>query len=110
MGDVYRAKDTRLGRIVAIKVARAQFSERFEREARAVAALNSPYICQIYDVGPDYLIIEYVEGTPLRPVDSPERLLDQAIQIAEGLRQRTQPGSSIEISNRQTSSSHVQGR
>ena len=52
MGEVYRARDSRLDRIVAIKVTKDQFSERFEREARAVAALNHPRICQIYDIGP----------------------------------------------------------
>src|SRR5436305_1878465 len=62
MGEVYRARDTRLDRIVAIKTSKQQFSERFEREARAVAALNHPNICQVYDVGPDYLVMELVEG------------------------------------------------
>ncbi len=55
MGDVYKARDTRLNRTVAIKVSREQFSERFEQEARAIAALNHPHICQLYDVGPNYL-------------------------------------------------------
>lgn len=54
MGQVYQARDTRLNRVVAIKVSPARFSERFEREARAVAALNHSHICQLYDVGPDY--------------------------------------------------------
>ena len=58
MGEVYKARDTRLGRTVAIKVANANFSERFEREARAVAALNHPNICSLYDVGPNYLVRE----------------------------------------------------
>jgi serine/threonine protein kinase len=62
MGEVYRARDTRLGRDVAIKVSAQQFSERFEREARAVAALNHPNICTLYDVGPNYLVMEYIEG------------------------------------------------
>ena len=62
MGEVYRARDNRLRRTVAVKVSKEQFSERFSREARAVAALNHPNICQIYDVGPDYLVMEYVEG------------------------------------------------
>jgi serine/threonine protein kinase len=52
MGEVYAARDTRLDRRVAIKISKAQFSERFEREARAAAALNHPHICQLYDVGP----------------------------------------------------------
>ena len=66
MGEVYRAHDSRLNRDVAIKVSAAQFSERFEREAQAIAALNHPNICQLYDVGPNYLVMEYIEGTPLK--------------------------------------------
>ena len=62
MGVVYRARDKRLGRDVAIKVASDRFSDRFEREARAVAALNHPNICHLYDVGPNYLVMELVEG------------------------------------------------
>jgi serine/threonine protein kinase len=65
MGTVYKARDTRVDRTVAIKVSAAQFSGRFEREARAVAALNHPHICTLYDVGPNYLVMEYVEGKPL---------------------------------------------
>ena len=56
MGEVYRAHDPRLNRDVAVKVSAAQFSQRFEREAKAIAALNHPHICQIYDVGPTYLV------------------------------------------------------
>jgi serine/threonine protein kinase len=66
MGRVYRARDTRLGRVVAIKTSSARFIQRFEREARAIAALNHPHICHLYHVGPDYLVMEYVEGTPLK--------------------------------------------
>ena len=55
MGEVYKARDLRLNRIVAVKVSKDPFSERFEREARAVAALNHPNICHLYDVGPNYL-------------------------------------------------------
>ena len=58
MGEVYKARDTRLNRYVAIKVSRAQFSDRFAREARAIAALNHPHICTLYDIGPDYLVME----------------------------------------------------
>jgi tetratricopeptide (TPR) repeat protein/predicted Ser/Thr protein kinase len=65
MGEVYRAVDTRLGREVAIKVARQEFSGRFEREARALAAFNHPHICALYDVGPNYLVMELVEGKTL---------------------------------------------
>jgi serine/threonine protein kinase len=66
MGRVYRARDTRLNRTVAIKISKQGFGERFEREARAVAALNHPHICQLYDVGPNYLVMEFVEGAPLK--------------------------------------------
>jgi serine/threonine protein kinase len=85
MGEVYKARDTRLDRIVAIKVSQAQFSERFEREAKAVAALNHPNICQLYDVGPNYLVMEFVEGAPIAAPDTPRSLLDLAVQIAEGM-------------------------
>jgi serine/threonine protein kinase len=85
MGEVWKARDSRLNRIVAIKVSAAQFSERFEREARAVAALNHPNICTLHDVGPDYLVMEYIEGKPLSGPLSLEEGLRYAIQIAEAL-------------------------
>src|SRR5579864_8299346 len=85
MGEVWKARDTRLDRIVAIKTSAARFSDRFAREARAVAALNHPNICQLYDVGPDYLVMEFVEGAPVSPPDSPRKLLDIAVQMSEGL-------------------------
>jgi tetratricopeptide (TPR) repeat protein len=62
MGEVYRAIDTRLGRAVAIKTTHEQFSARFEREARTISSLNHPNICTLYDVGPNYLVMELVEG------------------------------------------------
>src|SRR6516225_2973843 len=62
MGEVFRAVDTRLGRAVAIKTTREQFNERFEREARAISSLNHPNVCTLYDVGPNYLVMELVEG------------------------------------------------
>jgi len=65
MGEVFRAIDTRLGRAVAIKTAREQFSSRFEREARAISSLNHPHICTLYDVGPNYFVMELVEGETL---------------------------------------------
>src|ERR1700722_10195353 len=80
MGEVYRARDTRLRRDVAIKVAAHQFSERFEREARAVAALNHPNICTLYDIGPNYLVMELVEGQNLS-----DRIREGAIPIEEAL-------------------------
>src|SRR6202140_2471255 len=78
MGEVYRAHDPRLNRDVAIKVSKTEFSERFEREAHAVAALNHPHICQLYDVGPNYLVMELIDWQPLKgPLP-----LDQAIEFA----------------------------
>src|SRR5262245_48769466 len=65
MGEVYRARDTRLSREVAIKISGQQFSARFEREARVIASVNHPNICTLYDVGPNYLVMELVEGTTL---------------------------------------------
>src|SRR5215469_13667949 len=85
MGEVWKARDTRLDRVVAIKFCVAEFSERFGREAKAIAALNHANICQIYDVGPDYIVMEYVEGAPVAPVDTPRKLLDIAVQMSAGL-------------------------
>src|SRR5579864_6374722 len=85
MGEVYRARDTRLDRTVAIKVSKEQFSERFEREARAVAALNHPHICHLYDVGPNYLVMEYVEGEPLKGPLPLDIALKYAGHIADAL-------------------------
>ena len=65
MGEVFRAVDTRLGRAIAIKTTREQFSARFEREARAISALNHPHICTLHDIGPNYLVMELVEGETL---------------------------------------------
>ena len=85
MGEVYRARDPRLGRDVAIKVSAQQFTERFEREARAIAALNHPNICQIYDVGPNYLVMEYIEGMPLKGPLPVDQALKYAVQICDAL-------------------------
>jgi eukaryotic-like serine/threonine-protein kinase len=84
MGQVYQARDTRLGRAVAIKIANQQFSERFEREARAISSLNHSNICTLYDVGPNYLVMELVEGPTL--ADRIERgpiPLEEALAIAK---------------------------
>ncbi|HEX5214226.1 MAG TPA: protein kinase [Vicinamibacterales bacterium] len=79
MGEVWKARDTRLNRLVAIKASHTSFSERFEREARAIAAVNHPHVCSLYDVGPDYLVMEYIEGESLYgPVP-----LAQALALAE---------------------------
>ncbi|MBK5295112.1 MAG: protein kinase [Acidobacteriia bacterium] len=85
MGEVWKARDTRLDRDVAIKVSKANFTERFEREARAIAALNHPNICQLHDVGANYLVLEYVEGTPLKGPLPLEKALEYAGQIADAL-------------------------
>ena len=78
MGEVYRAHDPQVKREVAIKVSFTQFSERFHREAEAVAALNHPNICTLYDVGPNYLVMEFIEGPTLG-----ERLKDGALGVEE---------------------------
>ncbi len=85
MGTVYRARDTRLGRTVAIKVASARFSDRFEREARAIAALNHPHICTLHDIGPNYLVMEYVDGQPVKGPLPLDDALRYAVQIADAL-------------------------
>src|SRR6266849_3845297 len=100
MGEVYRARDTRLDRIVAIKVLpahladRSELRERFEREARTIASLNHPHICTLFDIGQqdgiDYIVMEYLEGETLAqrlhkgslPL---EQVLQYAIEIADAL-------------------------
>ncbi len=85
MGEVWKARDTRLNRLVALKMLKAEHAGRFRGEARAVAALNHPNVCQIYDVGPDYLVLEYVEGIPLKGPLAIEETVRLAIQIAGAL-------------------------
>jgi serine/threonine-protein kinase len=85
MGEVYKAHDPRLNRTVAVKRVTAQHLERFETEARAIAALNHPHICQIYDVGPGYLVLEYLQGESLRGPVSPDEAVSLAIQMADAL-------------------------
>jgi serine/threonine-protein kinase len=85
MGEVWRAHDARLGRSVAIKRLTAEHARRFAQEARAIAALNHPNICQIHDVGPDYLVLEYIDGAPLRCPYSVEEAVRLAEQIASAL-------------------------
>ncbi len=85
MGEVYRAHDSRLARDVAIKVSAAGFGERFEREARAIAALNHPNICQIFDVGHNYLVMEFIEGTPLCGPLPAAKAIEYAGQILDAL-------------------------
>ena len=85
MGEVYKARDTRLGRHVALKVSRADFDERFEREARAVASLNHPHICTLHDVGSNYLVMEYIDGSPLTGPLPLDQALKYGAQIADAL-------------------------
>jgi len=90
MGTVYRAVDARLGRAVAIKVSAARYSERFEREAQAISALNHPNVCTLYDVGPDYLVMELLEGSTLaeeigKGPMPPEQVARYGAQIASAL-------------------------
>jgi serine/threonine-protein kinase len=91
MGEVYKARDTRLDRTVAIKVLPAPVADdanrlrRFEHEARAIASLNHPHICQLYDIGPGYLVLEYIDGAPLRGPVAATEAVRQAIQIARAL-------------------------
>ena len=96
MGEVYRARDTRLNRIVAVKILPADFADdarlklRFESEAKAISAINHPHICALYDVGPDYLVMEHCEGKTLakRIAEGPlplDQLLDYAMQTADAL-------------------------
>ena len=85
MGKVFKARDTRLGRQVAIKVLAEEHSERFRREAKAIAALNHPHICTLYEVGPDYLVMELIDGKPVSgPVPWPTAV-EYARQILDAL-------------------------
>ncbi|HEY2844309.1 MAG TPA: protein kinase [Bryobacteraceae bacterium] len=94
MGDVYRARDTRLGRDVAIKVSAERFSERFEREARAIASLNHPNICTLHDIGPNYLVMELVEGATLS-----ERIVKGALPLDESLKIAVQIAEAIDTAH-----------
>src|SRR3954470_21576967 len=89
MGDVYRAKDVRLDRSVAVKTLKGPFTERFEREARAISALNHPNICTLYDVGQHegsgYLVMEYIDGKAISGPLPEEQALAYGIQICEAL-------------------------
>src|SRR3990170_9001280 len=94
MGEVYRARDPRVGRDVALKVSAEQFSERFEREIRAVASLNHSNICTLYDVGPNYLVMELVEGPTLA-----ERIKQGAIPLEEALEIARQIADALEAAH-----------
>lgn len=83
MGAVYRARDTRLGREVAVKMSAERFGERFEREARVISSLNHPNICTLHDVGDDFLVMELVEGETLGArIERGPLPLEEALGIA----------------------------
>ena len=90
MGEVFRGIDTRLGRAVAIKVVHQQFNARFEREARAISSLNHPHICTLYDIGPNYLVMELLEGETIGA-----RLKGGPIPQAEALGYATQIAAAL---------------
>ena len=104
MGDVYKARDTRLERTVAVKVAKERFEERFRNEALAVAALNHPHICTLFDVGPDYLVMEFVEGKALaRPASGGRRRCAWPARSPTRSSTRTATASSTATSSPRTS-------
>jgi serine/threonine protein kinase len=94
MGEVYRARDSRIGRDVALKTSVERFSERFEREARAIASLNHPNVCTLYDVGPNYLVMELIDGPTLA-----DRLKEDAIPIDEALKISAQIADALQAAH-----------
>jgi serine/threonine protein kinase len=98
MGEVYEARDTRLDRTVAIKICKGRFTERFEREARAVSSLNHQHICALYDIGcedsVEFLVMEYLEGETLEA-----RLRRGALPLEEALRIATQIASALDAAH-----------
>ncbi len=85
MGEVWKARDTRLDGTVAIRFSQAAFTGRFQQEARAIAALNHPNIATLHDVGENYLVTECIDGDPIKPPGDTRKPLDIAVQIADGL-------------------------
>lgn len=85
IGEVWKARDTRLDRTVAIKHSVKRISDRFEREAHAIASLNHAHICTLYDVGPNYLVMEFIEGIPLHGPLPLKAVLEFGAQIADAL-------------------------
>jgi serine/threonine protein kinase len=85
MGQVWKARDTRLNRTVAVKVSKERFSERFERAARAIASLNHPHVGTLFDVGAGYLVMEYVDSKPLAGPLPAKTALRYGVQIAQAL-------------------------
>jgi serine/threonine protein kinase len=85
MGEVWKARDTELDRDVALKVSKAEFTARFKQEARTIAAFNHPNICQIYDVGPNYIVMELIDGVQLAGPLPLEKAVAYAGQILDAL-------------------------
>ena len=94
MGQVYRAMDTRLGRPVAIKICKEEFSGRFEQESRSIAAINHPNVCTLFDVGPNYLVMELVEGETLGA-----RLKRGKLSVAETIRLGAQIAEALAVAH-----------
>ena len=94
MGEVYRARDMRLGRDVAVKVSAQRFGERFEREARTISSLNHPNVCTLHDVGDNYLVMELVEGQTLSA-----RIKDGPIPLEESLKIARQIAAALEAAH-----------
>ena len=99
MGEVFRARDTRLDRTVAIKICTGRFTERFEREAKAISSLNHPHICALYDIGREgtveFLVMEYLEGESLEA-----RLRKGPLPIEEALQIAIQVASALDAAHR----------
>jgi serine/threonine protein kinase/tetratricopeptide (TPR) repeat protein len=85
MGVVYKARDTRLDRVVALKVSKSRYDSRFACEARIVASLSHPNICTLFDVGPNYLVMEYIRGVPIKGPSTEKTVLRHALQICDAL-------------------------
>jgi Tol biopolymer transport system component len=96
MGQVFRARDTRLSRAVAIKICKQEFIDRFEQEARSIAVISHPHVCTLYDVGPNYLVMELVEGETLA-----SRLKHGKLSLSETLRFGTQIAEALAVAHAQ---------
>jgi Tol biopolymer transport system component len=96
MGKVFRAKDTRLSRPVAIKICNEEFIDRFEQEARAIAVISHPNVCTLYDVGPNYLVMELIEGETLAA-----RLKRGKLPINEAIRYGAQIAEALAVAHAQ---------
>src|SRR5438034_1556217 len=96
MGEVYRGRDTRLDRSVAIKIVSPEFAQRFEREAKAISQLNHPHICTLYDVGDSYIVMELLDGESLA-----DKLAKGPLPLEHVLRYGTQIADALDNAHRQ---------